>query len=164
LSIGRATIYRYLHSNVLKAVQIQGKTFIRKSDIDAMFDNAEEYRAKPSKEQKPISEFYTVSEIKEKYNIKESWLYKVVRENQIPKTLIRGKSYFSKEHIDKYFEQKAPKITEFYTVEEAMQKYNLTRDALYWHLHYHKTPRKKEGRYIKISKQDLDKLFIPIIL
>ncbi|GHT35504.1 hypothetical protein AGMMS49574_25040 [Bacteroidia bacterium] len=63
LSVGRATIYRYLHSKALKAVQIQGKTFIRKADLDAMFDNTEEYRAKPSKEQKPISEFYTVWKI-----------------------------------------------------------------------------------------------------
>jgi excisionase family DNA binding protein len=46
LSVGRATIYRYLHSNTLKAVQIQGKTFIRKSDIDAMFDNPKQYQPK----------------------------------------------------------------------------------------------------------------------
>lgn len=224
LGIERTTVYRYLHKGNLKAVQTNGKTFIRRSDIDIMFDNAEQYRAQPNKEKKSITEFYTVVEIKEKYNIKESWLYKIARENEIPKTLILGKSYFSKKHIDKYFEKKGhnehdnitewysvediqekydlsiaaiysfvseqniprkkdgrkvlyskknfdiakgyeqPQEAEYYTTEEAMQKYNLTRDALYHYVKYHNIPKIKEGRYVKISKPDLDKLFNPQII
>lgn len=226
LSVERTTIYRYLHRGKLKGLQMDGKTFIRRSDIDEMFDNAEEYeyRAKPTKEAKPLTEFYTVAEIKEKFKIKESWLYKIARENNIPKTLIKGKSYFSKSHIDKYFEKKGfkeeeetkewytvndilekygltpgavysfvsekditkkkegrtvlylkqefdiakgyekPQEAQYYTTEEAMQKYNLTRDALYHYVKYHNIPKIKDGRYIKISKPDLDKLFNPQIL
>lgn len=225
LSVGRTTIYRYLQEGKLKAVQTKGKTFIRRYDIDAMFDNAEEYqsKAKPSVKPKPLTEFYTVAEIKEKFKIKESWLYKITRENNIPKTLIRGKSYFSKKHIDKYFEKKGfnenqnidewytvadimkkydltlnaiysfvsenqipkkkdgrmvlyskydfdvakgyekPKEPEYYSVEEAIKKYNLTRDALYHYIKYHNIPKIKDGRYIKISKPELDKLFNPEI-
>lgn len=225
LSIGRTTAYRYLQEGKLKAVQTKGKTFIRRSDIDTMFDNAEKYqpKAKPTVEPKPITEFYTVEKIKDKFNIKESWLYKVSRENNIPKTLIRGKSYFSKKHIDKYFEKKGfnenqdieewytvndlmekydlttaaiysfvsenqipkkkdgrtvlyskydfdvakgyiePKEPEYYSVEEAMGKYNLTRDALYHYIKYHNISKVKEGRHIKISKPELDKLFNPQI-
>lgn len=226
LGIERTTVYRYLHRGNLKAVQMDGKTFIRKADIDNMFDNVEEYeyRAKPSKKQKPLTELYTVAEIKEKFNIKESWLYKIARENNIPKTLLRGKSYFSKSHIDKYFEKKGfnesqdikewysvediqekynlstaaiysfvseqniprkkdgrkvlyskkdfdiakgyekPQEVEYYSTEEAMYKYNLTRDALYHYVKYHNISRIKEGRYIKILKSDLDKLFNPQII
>jgi len=226
LSVERTTIYRYLHRGKLKGLQMDGKTFIRRSDIDEMFDNAEEYeyRAKPTKEAKPLKEFYTVAEIKEKFKIKESWLYRIARENNIPKTMIKGKSYFSKSHIDKYFEKKGfkekeeikewytvndilekyglstaaiysfvseneipkkkegrtvlyskhdfdiakgyekPKEEEYYTTEEAMQKYNLTRDALYHYVKYHNIPKIKDGRYIKISKPDLDKLLNPQIL
>ncbi|MBK5719881.1 helix-turn-helix domain-containing protein [Dysgonomonas sp. Marseille-P4677] len=226
LSIERTTVYRYLHRGQLKGIRMDGKTFIRRSDIDAMFDNAQEYqsKAKPSTEAKPLTEFYTVAEIKEKFNIKESWLYKITRENNIPKTLIRGKSYFSKKHIDKYFEKKGfnenqnidewytvadimkkydlslnaiysfvsenqipkkkdgrmvlyskydfdvakgyekPRELEYYSVEEALEKYNLTRDALYHYIKYHNIPKIKDGRYIKISKPELDKLFNPEII
>lgn len=222
LSVGRTTLYRYLHNGTLKAIQTNGKTFIRRSDIDEMFDNAKEYRAKPARKAKPLTEFYTVAEIKEKFSIKESWLYKVARENKIPKTLIKGKSYFSKAHVDKYlgkdveenegidswytvkdiiskygltenaiysfvseqqiprkkqgrqvlYSQKdfdiakgyiEPQMPEYYTTQEAMGKYNLTRDALYHYVKYHNIPKIKEGRNIKISKPDLDKLFNPII-
>lgn len=167
-----------------------------------------------------LTEFYTVAEIKEKYNIKESWLYKVAKENNIPKTLARGKSLFSKTHIDKYFKKKGygefdhinewykvedimrkyemttsaiysfvskkniPRkkegrnvlyskhdfdvakgaiTTEYYSTAEAMEKYGLTRDALYHYIKYHNIPKIKEGRYIKISKAELDSLFNPQI-
>jgi excisionase family DNA binding protein len=216
LSVGRATIYRYLHSGVLKAFQTNGKTFIRKTDIDAMFDDSGQYKAKPNKEKKPITEFYTVKEIKEKFSVKETWIFKIVKENNVPKTLIKGKSYFSKKHIDRYFEKKGfgntqnieewytvkeiqnkydlslPAIysfvsenniprkkegrkvfyskkhfdlakgyltPEYYTVEEAMKKYNLTRDSLYYHVKFHNIPKVQEGKFIKISKEELDKLF-----
>jgi excisionase family DNA binding protein len=216
LSVGRTTIYRYLHSGILSAFQTNGKTFIRREDIDALFDDPEPYRARPTKEQKPMTDFYTISEIKDKFNVKESWIYKVARENNIPKTLSRGKSYFSKKHIDRYFEsknghssldienwysveklQEKYKLTkaaiysfvsennipkkkegrnvfysqthfdtakgyvkpEYYSVEEAIQKYDLTRDALYHYIKYHNISKIKEGRYIKISKPELDKLF-----
>ncbi len=215
LSVGRTTIYRYLKNNTLKAVQTQGKTFIRRSDIDEKFDNSELYSARPAREPKTITEFYTLSEIKKKFNVKDTWIYKVVRENEIPKTLINGKAIFSKKHIDNYFAKKNPAhpnikewysvkdlqekhqlslsaiysfvsensiprkkigrqvyyskshfntakgydIPEFYSVEEAMNKFGVTRDALYLYLKHYTITRVKSGRYIKISKPELDKLF-----
>jgi excisionase family DNA binding protein len=220
LSVNRATIYRYLHNGALKAFQTKGKTFIRKSDIDAMFDESERYKARPQKDKKPITEFYTIAEIKKKYNVQDSWVYKIAREHNIPKTLIRGKSYFSKKHIDRYYEKKNANTQhieawysvkdiqekynlslhaiysfvsenniprkkegrcvfysqrdfdvakgyvtpEYYTVEEAMEKYQLTRHSLYYHLKNSKIPKIKNGKYIKISKPELDELFKPLII
>ncbi|MDR2916192.1 MAG: helix-turn-helix domain-containing protein [Tannerella sp.] len=221
LSVGRVTIYRYLHNGTLKAFQTNGKTFIRKADIDMIFNESEQYRAHPRKERKPITELYTLSEVKKKYKVKESWIYKIVKEHNIPKTLARGKCYYSKKHIDRYFEKKGfgnmqhieewysvkdiqdkyglslqaiysfaseqniPRrkegknvfysqkhfdqakgytTPEYYTVEEAMQKYNLTRDSLYYQVKFHNIPKIKAGRYIKISKPELDKLFETLII
>jgi predicted DNA-binding transcriptional regulator AlpA len=221
LSVNRATIYRYLHNGTLKALQTNGKTFIRKADIDTMFDETKQYMARPQKERKPITAFYTLAEIKEKFNVKDSWIYKITKENNIPKTLLGGKCYFSKKHIDRYFEKKIfgstqhiedwysvkeiqdkynlslPAIysfvsenniprkkdgknvfysqkhfdlakgyvtPEYYTVEEAMQKYNLTRDSLYSRVKTYNIPKIKSGKHIKISKPELDKLFEPPII
>ena len=160
LSVGRATIYRYLHKGQLKAFQTQGKTFIRKSDIDALFDNPEQYKAKPAKDRKPITEFYTVSDIKEKFNIKESWIFKIVKENNILKTMIKGKSHFSKKQIDRYFENKgfnnALNIEEWYSTKDIQDKYNLSLPAIYSFVSENKIPRKKEGRNVFYSKKHFD--------
>ena len=169
-----------------------------------------------TKEKAPITDFYTTAEVKEKYHVNESWIFAVAKKNNIPRTFNRGKTYWSKKHIDTYFAKKAPNpdITEwystqemqekfgmtlsaiycfvsknaipkkkegimvyyskkhvdiakgiaapeepqYYTVAEAMEKFNLTRDQLYHYAKYHNIPKVKKGKYTLISKPELDKL------
>ena len=44
LGISRASIYRYMADNVIKAVQFKGKTLVRRKDIELLFENAAEYK------------------------------------------------------------------------------------------------------------------------
>lgn len=217
LGISRATIYRYLADETIKAVQFKGKTLIRRKDMDMLFESSATYNKRLPQEKAPITEFYTTAEVKEKYNVVESWIFVVAKKHNIPRTFNRGKTYWSKKHIDNYFGKKAadPGITEwysvqeiqdkfgmslaaiytlasknaipkkkegvmvsyskkhfdiakgiaqpdepqYYTVAEAMAKFNLTRDQLYHYAKYHNIPRVKVGKYVKISRPELDKLF-----
>lgn len=59
-------------------------TFVRKADIEAMF-NGNTYTKKVKPERKPITEFYTTAEIKEKFGVTESWIFKVGKEKNIQK-------------------------------------------------------------------------------
>ena len=216
LGVTRPTLYSYLRKGELKASRLGCKYLLRKDDIDALFNNPTEFRIQ-TKEKTPITEFYTTAEIKEKYHVKESWIFIVAKRNNIPKTFNRGKTYWSKKHIDNYFSKQTPdpEITEwysvqeiqdnfsmtlsaiytiaskdiipkkkdgvmvyyskkhfdiakgivkpeepqYYTVAEAMEKFNLTRDQLYHYAKYHNIPKVKVGKYTKISKPELDKLF-----
>lgn len=219
IGISRATFYRYLETNLIKSVQLKRKTIIRKRDIEALFDNASPYKKHLPRAKQSITDFYTTAEVKEKYGVKDSWIFKVAKENNIPKTFSRGKTYWSKKHIDAYFAKKAPNpdITEwysvldiqekfgmtlsaiysfvsknvipkkkvgitvcyskkhfdiakgvaepekpqYYTIPEAMEKFNLTRDQLYHYVKYHNITRIKVGKYTKISKPELDEFLAP---
>ena len=44
LGISRATIYRHMATGIIRALQLRGRTIIRKSDIEKMFDDAPENR------------------------------------------------------------------------------------------------------------------------
>lgn len=44
LGISRATIYRHMAVGIIRALQLRGRTIIRKSDIEKMFDNAPDYK------------------------------------------------------------------------------------------------------------------------
>ena len=201
----------------LKASKISSRlSFIKRSDIENMLEN-KPYEKRNKKDIAPITEFYTTAEVKEKYNVVDSWIFVVAKKHNIPRTFNRGKTYWSKKHIDNYFGKKAadPEITEwysvqeiqdtfgmslaaiytlasknaipkkkegimvsyskkhfdiakgiaqpdepqYYTVAEAMAKFNLTRDQLYHYAKYHNIPRVKVGKYVKISRSELDKLF-----
>ena len=170
------------------------------------------------KEKNPISDFYTTAEVKEKYGVKDSWIFHIAKEHNIPRTFHRGKTYWSKKHIDDYFAKKAPdpeikewystqrhagevrhdanghlffcikechsqeegryhgvlfqeacghcqkvsllqKSQKYYTIAEAMERFNLTRDQLYHYVKYHNIPRIKVGKYTKILRAELDKFF-----
>ncbi|MDR3058426.1 MAG: helix-turn-helix domain-containing protein [Prevotella sp.] len=68
-------------------------------------------------------------------------------------------------HFDTLVQEKEV-VREYYTIEEAMTKYNITRDKLYYHVKKNNIPKKQEGRTVKIAKKELDFLFTqqPIIL
>lgn len=217
LGISRQAVYKMVAAGHLKASKISSRlSFIKRSDIENMLEN-KPYEKRNKKDIAPITEFYTTAEVKEKYNVVDSWIFVVAKKHNIPRTFNRGKTYWSKKHIDNYFGKKAadPKITEwysvqeiqdkfgmslaaiytlasknavpkkkegimvsyskkhfdiakgiaqpdepqYYTVAEAMAKFNLTRDQLYHYAKYHNIPRVKVGKYVKISRPELDKLF-----
>lgn len=216
LGLSKQAIYKMVYAGKLQAFRISSRlSFIRKGDIDRMLE-ARPYEQRHPKDTIPITDFYTTAEVKEKFNVAESWVFAIAKKNNIPRTFNRGKTYWSKKHIDAYFAKKAPNpdITDwystqeiqekfgmtlsavycfvsknaipkkkegimvyyskkhvdiakgvaapeepkYYTVPEAMEKFNLTRDQLYHYATYHNIPKVKEGKYTLISKAELDKL------
>ncbi len=216
LGLSKQAIYKMVYAGKLRAFRISSRlSFIRKGDIDRMLE-ARPYEQRHPKDTIPITDFYTTVEVREKFNVAESWIFAIAKKNNIPRTFNRGKTYWSKKHIDAYFAKKAPNpdITEwystqeiqekfgmtlaavycfvsknaipkkkegimvyyskkhvdiakgvaapeepkYYTVPEAMEKFNLTRDQLYHYATYHNIPKVKKGKYTLISKAELDKL------
>lgn len=162
LGIGRMSIYRYIRNGKIKVVRFGRKTLISKADIQAMFDflspkESESVEA-AEKKAKSISDFYTRAEIREKYGVKDSWIYKVVAENNVPKTILRGKAYFSKSHIDRLFSPRKenPEITEWYSVEDIQNKYGMTLSAIYSLVSKIGIPKRKEGPKVYYSKYHFD--------
>lgn len=162
LGIGRMSIYRYIRNGKIKVVRFERKTLISKADIQAMFDflTPKETVQEEAAEKKPksISDFYTRAEIREKFGVKDSWIYKVVAENNVPKTILRGKAYFSKSHIDRLFSARKdnPEITEWYSVEDIQSKYGMTLSAIYSLVSKIGIPKRKEGSKVYYSKYHFD--------
>ena len=162
LGIGRMSIYRYIRNGKIKVVRFARKTLISKADIQAMFDfltPKENTSAEPAeKKSKSLADFYTRADIREKYGVKDSWIYKVVAENNVPKTIIRGKAYFSKSHIDRLFSARKenPEIKEWYSVEDIQSKYGMTLSAIYCLVSKVGIPKRKEGSKVYYSKYHFD--------
>lgn len=158
IGISRATFYRYLETNLIKSVQLKRKTIIRKRDIEALFDNASPYKKHLPRSKQSITDFYTTAEIKENFGVKESWIYEIAKEHNIPRTFNRGRTYWSKKHIDSYFAKKAPdaSITEWYSVAELQEKFGMTLSAIYTFVYKNVIPKRKEGKMVYYSKKHFD--------
>lgn len=116
------------------------------------------YTKRETNEKKTKNEFHTRAEIREKFGVKDSWIYKVVAENNVPKTILRGKAYFSKNHIDRLFSARKenPEITEWYSVEDIQSKYGMTLSAIYSLVSKIGIPKRKEGPKVYYSKYHFD--------
>ena len=158
LGISRASIYRYMAENIIKVVQFKSKTLVRRKDIELLFENAAEYKKRVSIEKAPITDFYTTAEVKEKYHVNESWIFAIAKKHNIPRTFNRGKTYWSKKHIDAYFAKKAPDpdITEWYSTQEMQEKFGMTLSAIYTFAYKNAIPKKKEGIMVYYSKKHVD--------
>ena len=218
LGLSTRNVYYLIDKGLLKASHLSTRiTLIKRKDIDVMLDDNHEKRKRKSSQ--PITEFYTTSEILQKYGISESGLYKIAKSETFPKVFQRGKSYWSKKHIDSYFGKKAvdasitewysvadiketfnmtttavytfvsnfkipkkrikkdvlysrrhvdiakgiaePDTPQYYTIKEAMAKFHVTRDQLYHYAKTYNIPKVQEGKYVKLSKKELDELFAP---
>ena len=158
LGLSRQAVYNMVKAGNLKASKISSRlSFIRRVDIDAMLENRP-YKTLHPKDTVPITDFYTTAEIKEKYGVKESWIYEIAKEHNIPRTFNRGRTYWSKKHIDSYFAKKAPdaSITEWYSVAELQEKFGMTLSAIYTFVYKNVIPKRKEGKMVYYSKKHFD--------
>ena len=64
----------------------------------------------------------------------------------------QGQIYYSNLHFDLSKQTAEENSSEYYTVQEAMKKYNLTRDSVYGILQFHEIKREKKGRFVRFLK------------
>ena len=158
LGLAKRSIYNLIYRGELRAAKLTTRlTIIRKDDIERMLSNGS-YTKNPKPKHEDITEFYTIQEIKDKYGVSTSWIYKVGKEKNIPRIIKRGKTYWSKTHIDKFIiSNKADdSITEWYSVSDLMEKFNMTQSAVYSFIYERNIPKKKVKNEVFYSKKHVD--------
>ena len=194
LGLSLQAVYKMIYTGHLAAYKLSSRlSFVRQSDIEEMLKR-NPYKKRQPKDTLPITDFYTTNEIKEKFGVKDSWIFHIAKEkapdpeikewystqdmqekfgmtltaiysfvskNAIPKKKVGIMVYYSKKHVDIAKGLIAPEEPKYYTIAEAMERFNLTRDQLYHYVKYHNIPRIKVGKYTKILRVELDKFFEP---
>ena len=156
--ITKRSVYNLIYNGVLQAFKFSSRmTFVRKADIEIMFEGRV-YTKKVKPERKPITEFYTTKEIQEKFGVSEAWVFKLAKEKKIPKVLHHGKTYWSKQHVEKHFAKHIENnsIVEWYSVQDMMEKFNMTTSAVYCFVSKFNIPKKKIKTSVYYSKQHVD--------
>ena len=148
--VNESWIFLVAKKNNIPRTFNRGKTYWSKKHTDAYFA-----KKAPNPD---ITEWYSTQEMQEKFGMTLSAIYTFVSKNAIPKKKEGIMVYYSKKHVDIAKGVAAPEEPQYYTVAEAMEKFNLTRDQLYHYAKYHNIPKVKKGKYTLISKPELDKL------
>lgn len=80
------------------------RTINRRDDIDWMLAERPYVKRLPE-ERASITELYSSEKVCELYKVSRSSLFAIGKRENIPKTYNRGRTYWSKKHIDAYFAQ-----------------------------------------------------------
>jgi predicted DNA-binding transcriptional regulator AlpA len=142
-------VHGCVSNNMVPRMRINGKVHYSKKHIDELLASR---LPDPN-----IKEWYTMEDINNIYGFDPHYVSVLIYKNPVPKMRKGNKGYYSKEHFDELMRKKFPQ-PEYYTVEEAISKYSISRDALYQYIKRYNIPTHKEGKYIKISKPELDGL------
>ena len=122
-------VWTYTRQHKVPKVRIRQFNYYSKKHIDAAFAKYEV--------DSDLTEWYTPEEIQEKYGMTRVAIRSQVYRNNIPSKKEHGQIYYSKLHFDLSKSSEQESKTEYYTVKEAMEKFNLSRDSVYGILQFH---------------------------
>lgn len=143
-------VWTYTREHNIPKVKIRQFNYYSKKHIDAAFAKY--------KVDNDLTEWYTPEEIQEKYGMTRVAIRSQVYRNNIPSKKEHGQIFYSKLHFDLSKSSGQEKEAEYYTVQEAMKKFNLTRESVYNTLRFHEIKREKKGRVVKFLKVDFDRV------
>ena len=143
-------VWTYTRQHKVPKVRIRQFNYYSKKHIDAAFAKYEV--------DSDLTEWYTPEEIQEKYGMTRIAIRSHVYRNNIPSKKEHGQIYYSKLHFDLSKSSAEESKAEYYTVKEAMERFNLSRDAVYGVLQFHQIPREKNGRFVRFLKVEFDRV------
>jgi len=164
LGVCKQTAYNLAHTGKIKASRVSNRlTFVSRKSIDDLLETNMPYEVLPTKEKKPIDDWYTLNEITEQYGILRHQIRKIVNAENIAEKKDGTRTLIAKRQIDNYFKKKGfdislANIAEWYSISEVMQQYGMTEKSVYLFVSRYKIPKKQQNGKRYYSKQHIDNL------
>jgi excisionase family DNA binding protein len=157
LGVSRVTVYRYMASGLIKALQLKGRTRIRRSDVEKMFDESSDYLKRGHCLEKDSTK-YTIDAIAEKYKLLRKTVKSKCEKYGIPAITIKRRVFYDKALVNEKFAEllEPVQIDSYYTAKQIAEKYNMTYKAVITFVHRHDFPRIKRNQTVYYSKFAVD--------
>ncbi len=175
MGINRATAYRYCISGKFKCIRMNRKIFIRRSDIDELFDSAPRYEATPritdsntnTKERVNNlsdgvmnAEFISAKEASVRFGVTVSAIHSRCRAQNVPWILFKGTRIYSAALLESLYkmDMSDESIIEWYTIDDIIELHDISKSAAYSMVSEYRVPKRKSGAITHYSKSHVDKL------
>lgn len=158
LGVSLPTVYRYFALNIIKAVKIRRNTFIRRVDLNAMFETATYKKRAYHKKASEEVVYYTMRDIMDKYKIGKKAILSRCDRFGIPKIYEGRNFYYNKKSVDEHFAELLQDIdlNDYYTIDQLMEKFKMKRANALNFVARNKIPRISRGRDVFYSKSHID--------
>ena len=151
-SISNSWLFKAAKQQNIPKVTQHGKTYWSKKHCDMIF-------GKKDTSVEEITEWYSVAEIQEIFGMTLPAIYCLVSKTGIPKKKEGKEVRYSKKHFDAAKGIAEPVEPEWYSIAEATEKFNMSRDQLHYYIKTYKVKKKMVGKYCYLAKDEVDALF-----
>lgn len=162
LGVSRSTIYNYLGLQILKAKQFRGKTIIRRSDIDKLFDEAPSYKKRGTnhKGKDTLNGYYSLKEMMEKFKISKRTVYRRCEQYDIPTIVVGRRTFWKKADVDTHFIELLVQydLKDWYNAQQIEDIYGMKGSTLKKYALRHNVPRIQFQNITYYSKSHFDNL------
>ena len=141
--------YRKIKTAEIQPTIIDGKTLYLLKPLQKLF---------AKKQYTDIAEWYSVSEVAEKFGVSKQYVYEYTSDHKMPKKRDGKEVLISKYHWDKSRGLDQSENENYYTIPQAAEKFGIGHSHLYDVIRAHKIPKIKHGRSVMIHRQTLDNL------
>ena len=145
LGVCRSTIYNYLALQELRAKQFRGKTIIRRSDIEKLFDEAPSYKKRGNiqKGKKNQNDYYSLKEMMEKFKISKRTVFRRCEQFGIPQIIEGRRTFWKKTDVDVHFAELLVQydLKDWYNAQQIEDIYGMKCAALKKYALRHNVPR-----------------------
>ncbi len=101
-----------------------------------------------------VKEWISVDEIDKHYKMTPVARRSFIHRHSIPTKLEYGKLFYSKTHIDKIKNLDFDGRENYYSVKEVMEKFNLSKDLVFYYSRRKSITKKKCGQQVYFLKED----------
>jgi len=144
----RETIRQYAIAGIIKAKRITRRTtMISKAELDAFLQTSTAYLVE-TREQKPVTEWYKLQEVTDKYGIKYSRLNEIINSEHIPKKKEGLYTLIAKKPTDQYFKRHGydaavAQLSEWLSLKAMCAKYGMSESAANSFIYNYRIPKKR---------------------
>lgn len=105
-----------------------------------------------------ITEWYTFDEVRKSSGLRTESICDYIKEHNIPKMKKNGVTYVSKNHWDESRGNNLDTETRYYTIQQIIDEYGLSRNHLFCVLKDAKVTRIKRGNFVYFPREEVDRV------
>ena len=148
--IVRKRVWKLTKQNNIPRISVKGIYYYENKGVEAFFNQfLVNY---------DVKEWITPKQMEELYNMTTDARRSFAHRHRIPTKLVYGNTMYSKDHIDKVKSNGFDDRDNYYSVTEAMEKFNLRRDEVYSFIRYNKIQKMRQGNTVFLLKSDFDRI------
>lgn len=148
---------RIMADSGIQAARYRKFDYYRKADVESHMTELES-TAHPE-----ISQWYSREDIQRIYGLTENAVYSLAFTYRLPRKRVHRVVYYSRIHVEAALGDHAAMESTFYSVEDVMEKYSITREMVYNRLRKAHIDRFMVGRVVKFRRSDFDRLMLNTI-